>query len=115
MIVEVVWPTTEKETKRNTCKMNHVSSTAKEEEIFTRKIWWNHDVMEKKKIRYMDDDVTSRGRDVTKEDNKKAGYGKEENDAGNKEDNQWLSPILWIAIEMKTFELELEFKQKKTY
>ena len=93
----------------------HVSSTAIEEEIFTRKIWWNHDVMEKKKNRYMDDDVTSRERDVTKEDNEKAGYGKEENDAGNKEDNQWLSPILWIAIETKTFELELEFKQKKTY
>ena len=35
------WPTatTKKETKRNTCKMNHVSSTAKEEEIFIRKIW----------------------------------------------------------------------------
>ena len=95
--------------------MNHMSSTAKEEEIFTRKIWWNHDVMKKKKNRYMDDDVTSRGRDVTNEDNEKAGYGKEENDADNKEDNQWLSPILWIAIETKTFELELEFKQKITY
>ena len=42
--------------------------------------------MEKKKNRYIDDDVMSRGRDVTKEDNEKAGYGKEENDANNEEE-----------------------------
>ena len=122
VVVEVVWQTATKksEKKRETCDMNDAGSTAKEEEIFTFSFWWFDDVMKKKKRnkvmnRYMDDDVTSRGRDVTKEDNEKAGYGKEENDADNKEDNQWLSPILWIAIETKTFELELEFKQKITY
>ena len=60
--------------------MYHVSSTAKEKEIFTLKFWWNHDVMEKKKNRYMDDYVTSRGRDVTKKDDERT-----ENNADNEE------------------------------
>ena len=72
--------TTKKKTKSNTCKMYHVSSTAKEREIFTLKFWWNHDVMEKKKNRYMDDYVTSRGRDVTKKDDERT-----ENKADNEE------------------------------
>ena len=122
VVVEVVWQTATKKSvkKRETCDMNDAGSTAKEEEIFTFSFWWFDDVMKKKKRnkvmnRSMDNDVTSGKYDVTKEENEKSGLREEENDAGNKENNQWLSPILWIAIETKTFELELEFKQKKTY